>query len=232
MTDGFGVILQRAQDRKGGRQALDDLLPDPPPSARLIDRADNDYLAEMIRTVFRSGFVWRVIDNKWPSFREAFHGFDVARLMALGDADWDAYLQDRRIVRHRQKIRAVRHNLWFVHETSVQFDGFGRFLAEWPTSDLVGLFAALKRRGSRLGGNTGQYFLQQVGMDSFALTRDVVLALQLSGLEIGDTPTSKRDLARIQQVFNDWHTSTGFSYLQLSYLLAYSVGENRVGVLQ
>ena len=184
----------------------------------------------MTRSIFQSGFVWRVIDNKWPSFQEAFFEFDLNRLMALDDADWEHYLQDTRIVRHRQKIRALRHNTWFVHEVSLQYDGFGRFLAEWPKSDLVGLFMYLKNKASRLGGNTGQYFLQHVGADSFALTRDVVSALQLHGLDIRDNPSSKKDLRLIQRTFNDWHEASGISYLRLSYLLAYSVGENRVHV--
>ena len=80
-----------------------------------------------------------------------------------------------------------------------------------------------------MGGNTGQYFLQHVGMDSFALTRDVVSALKLHGLEINDNPTSQKDLGLIQQTFNEWHEASGFGYLQLSYVAAYSVGANKVG---
>jgi len=232
MNNSFDPILQRAIARKGGRKALDELVPNPPPVGSLINRSDSFLLAEMTRSIFQSGFVWRVINNKWPSFQEAFFDFDSNRLMALGDADWESYLQDTRIVRHRQKISALRHNLWFVHEISTQYDGFSRFLAGWPRSDLVGLFVLLKKKGSRLGGNTGQYFLQHVGVDSFALTRDVVLALKLHGLEISDSPTSQKDLRLIQDTFNDWHETSGFSYLQLSHLLAYSVGENRILVEQ
>ena len=228
MRSSFEPILERAIERKGGSQALDLLLPEPPPAAYLIDRSDSYLLAEMTRSVFRAGFVWRVIDKKWPQFEEAFFGFDLNRLMALGDADWEGYLQDSRIVRHRQKIHALRHNLWFVHEMSIRHDGFGRFLAGWPCSDLMGLFLLLRKKASRLGGSSGQYFLQQVGVDSFALTPDVVLALQMHGLAISDQPYSQRDLRQIQETFNDWHEASGLSYLQLSYLLAYSVGENRV----
>jgi 3-methyladenine DNA glycosylase Tag len=228
MGGSFDPVLQRAMERKGGREALDKLVPRPLPEAQLIERADSFFLAEMTRSIFQSGFVWRVINNKWPEFQQAFFQFDLNRLMALGDADWENYLRDRRIVRHRQKIAALRHNVWFVHEVSIQHDGFGRFLVGWPKSDLVGLFLLLKKKASRLGGNSGQYFLQHVGMDSFALTRDVVLALQLYGLAIGDNPTSQRDLRLIQQTFNDWHETSGFTYLQLSHVLAYSVGENSV----
>ena len=228
MNGDFDGIMQRAELRKGGRDALESLLPTPKTLSALAGEPDAYYLEEMTRSVFQSGFVWRVINNKWPSFREAFFDFDETRLMGLDDQAWDAYVHDTRIVRHRQKIRALRHNLWFVNDIAMQFGGFGSFLAEWPTSDLVGLYTLLKKRGSRLGGNTGQYFLQHVGLDSFALTRDVVLALQVHGLNISDNPSSQKDLRQIQDMFNQWRDESGFGSLQLSYILAYSVGENKV----
>ena len=226
--DSFKHITERAEQRKGGKQALLSLLPQLVDPSALADKPDSFFLEEMTRSIFQSGFVWRVINNKWPTFREAFFDFDISKLMRLSEDDWSNYIQDTRIVRHRQKIQALRHNLWFVNETSGLNGGFGRFLIDWPKSDLVGLFRYLKIKGSRLGGNTGQYFLQHVGVDSFALTGDVVLCLKLSGLDINDRPSSLKDLKLIQQTFNQWHEETGFNYYQLSMIMAYSVGENKV----
>jgi 3-methyladenine DNA glycosylase Tag len=224
----FSAIAARAAERKGGMHILKSMLPAETDREALISQADGWFLGEMTRAIFQAGFVWRVIENKWAGFREAFFEFEPRRLMRLSDEDWQAYVQDARIVRNRQKILAVRHNLWFVHELSQQHGGFGRFLADWPTTDLVGLFGVLKKQGSRLGGNTGQYFLQAVGVDSFALTRDVVTALQLDGLEISDNPSSLKDLKAIQQRFNGWREQGDWSYRQMSHILAFSVGENRV----
>jgi len=224
----FDAVVERAAQRKGGLTALQSMLPERPDPARLSELSDAWILGEMTRSIFQSGFVWRVINNKWPGFKEAFYEFRPEALMGLSEDDWQSYLQDTRIVRNRQKIWALRHNLWFVNEVSAQQGGFGRFLGQWPTEDLVGLFAWLKKRGSRLGGNTGQYFLQQVGVDSFALTRDVVSALQMSGLDIHDNPVSLKDLKAIQQRFNDWAKEGGWSYRQMSFILAYSAGDNDI----
>ncbi len=226
--DDFKVILKRAEQRKGGKQALFSLLPEDTESALVVDKPDSYFLEEMTRSIFQSGFVWRVINNKWPTFRQAFFDFDCNRLMKLSEQDWDNYMQDTRIVRHRQKIQALRHNLWFVNEITTLHHGFGQFLVDWPKQDLVGLFRYLKTRGSRLGGNTGQYFLQHAGIDSFALTKDVVFCLQLSGLDIHHYPTSQKDLKLIQEAFSQWHRETGYSFFAMSMILAYSVGENRV----
>lgn len=122
---------------------MNSLLPTAISSKILTSKPDAYFLEEMTRSVFQSGFVWRVINNKWPSFREAFFDFDPGRLMKVSADDWDNYKNDRRIVRHRQKIQALRHNLWFVNETANQHLGFDRFLADWPTTDLTGLFRYL-----------------------------------------------------------------------------------------
>ena len=62
----------------------------------------------------------------------------------------------------------------------------------------------LAKRGSRLGGNTGQMMLRFLGWDGFVTSRDVVLCLRDAGLDIAETVTSKRDLAKVQAQFNAW----------------------------
>jgi hypothetical protein len=77
-----------------------------------------------------------------------------------------------------------------------------------------------------MGGMTAQYFLRFTGKDSFILSPDVVLALRAAGLDINETPTSKRDLTTIQNQLNIWHQETGYSFTHLSKILAYSSGKN------
>src|SRR5210317_2194283 len=109
----FKTILERACARKGGKDKLFAMLPDPLEQDVLISRPDSYYLEEMTRSIFQAGFVWRVINSKWPTFREAFFDFDLNKLMKLNERDWENFVQDKRIVRNRQKIQALRHNLWF-----------------------------------------------------------------------------------------------------------------------
>jgi hypothetical protein len=99
-------------------------------------------------------------------------------------------------------------------------------LADWPASDLVGLFALLAKCGKRLGGNTGTYFVRFIGKDTFLLTRDVVMCLIDAGLEIDPKASSKRDQRQVQEQFNAWHGETGLPYAQLSRICALSVGDN------
>lgn len=222
----FEPILRRAESRKGGAEILAGLLPPPSAPAELAAIEDDRILAEMTRRVFCSGFVWSVIEKKWPDFEEAFLGFDPGRLLNQPPEFWDRLLSDRRIVRNGQKIMSVQKNAAFIVEIARDHGSFGRFLADWPASDEIGLLDLLARRGSRLGGHTGQYFLRFIGKDSFILSKDVVLCLKDFGLEIADNPTSRRDLARIGQQFNRWAEETGLSFTQLSRICAMSIGEN------
>jgi 3-methyladenine DNA glycosylase Tag len=222
----FAEIKQRAEQRKGGSKGLQKLLPKGLSDRQLKALGDDRYLSMMARVINQSGFSWKVIERKWPEFEEAFLGFDTFKLSLLSPEQWEAYTSDRRVVRNWQKIKAVQDNLFFVTEVAREHGSFGRFLAGWPVSDQVGLLDYLKKHGSRLGGNSGQYFLRFIGKDGFVLSRDVVTALRGAGLDIAERPTSKRDLAKVQDAFNRWHEESGLPHAQLSRIAACSVGEN------
>jgi len=160
---GFEPVFERAAERKGGKAALKSLLPDVPGGDAVAALDESRFLAEMSRCIFQAGFVWRVIRQKWPGFETVFHGFDVGTLLALAPEDVDEIAQDQRIVRNRQKINAVLANARFIEDVAIEAGSFAGFIADWPESDLVGLFELLKKRGSRLGGMSGQRFLRNVG---------------------------------------------------------------------
>jgi 3-methyladenine DNA glycosylase Tag len=222
----FKVIRARAEKRKGGPAALKKLLPGIPDPKSLIKLGDDRILAEMARRVFCAGFAWSVIEAKWPGFEVAFRGFQPAELAFEPDEFWEALVGDIRIVRNGAKIMSVRDNARFVQAIAAEHGGFGRFLAKWPSSDEIGLLELLAKRGSRLGGNTGQMLLRFLGWDGFVTSKDVTACLREAGLDIAEEVKSKKDLARVQAQFNAWATETGLPYVQISRICALSVGEN------
>jgi 3-methyladenine DNA glycosylase Tag len=222
----FQSIRKRAAERKGGEATLGSLLPKVTGAEQLAGLGDDRVLAEMTRRIFCSGFNWSVIDKKWPGFEEAFLGFQPSALLRQPPEFWDARASDKRIVRNGRKIMAVAGNAQFVADIAAHHGSFGRFLAEWPSSDLVGLLELLGKRGSRLGGKTGQYFLRFIGKDGFVLSRDVIACLRDAGLEIAEAPTSKRDLGKIQALFNQWAGESGLPYTHISRICGMSIGDN------
>ena len=91
----------------------------------------------MTKVVNQAGFSWKVIENKWPEFEEAFFGFDPEKLALVSPEQWEGYLSDRRVVRNGQKINALQKNLFFVLEVIREYRSFGNFIANWPSSDPV-----------------------------------------------------------------------------------------------
>ena len=222
----FKTIRARAAKRKGGDAALAALLPKLAGSKALSKLEDDRVLAEMAKRIFSAGFVWSVIEKKWPGFEAAFLTFDPSRLLHQPDEFWEGLVADKRIVRNPQKIAAVRENAQFVADIAREHASFGKFLAEWPADDQIGLLDLLGKRGARLGGRTGQYFLRFIGWDAFITSPDMVTCLRDAGLDIAETPTAKKDLKKIQDQFNAWAKETGLPRTHLSRICAMSVGEN------
>jgi 3-methyladenine DNA glycosylase Tag len=223
---GFAAVRARAEARKGGAEALMALLPPVAGNAALAAVPDDRVLAEMAKRIFSSGFVWSVIEQKWPGFEAAFLGFDVTRLNFEPDELWERLASDKRIVRNPQKIKAVRANAQFVADIAREHGSFGRFLAAWPLDDQAGLLELLAKRGARLGGRTGQYFLRFVGWDGFVLSRDVVACLRDTGVDIAEEPTSKMDLRLAQAQLNAWARESGLPMTHVSRICALSIGES------
>ena len=222
----FKTILARAEKRKGGPSGLKKLLPAKPNLKALEKLSDDRMLAEMTKRVFSAGFAWSVIEQKWPGFEKAFLGFKPAKLTFQPDDYWHDLLSDTSIVRNGAKINSVRDNAAFVQEIAKEHGSFAKFLAQWPSSDEIGLLNLLTKRGSRLGGNTGQMFLRFVGWDGFVTSQDVVKCLRDCGLDIAEEVKSKGDLAKVQTQFNAWAEETGLPYVHLSRICAMSIGEN------
>jgi 3-methyladenine DNA glycosylase Tag len=219
----FQEIYAIAAGRKGGAEALDAMLEPPLEPSRLAAIPDDRWLSCMTKCIFQAGFNWKVVESMWPGFEEAFEGFDTGRCSMLNDDDIARLTSDKRIVRHGAKIASVQHNAMFLRELAKEHGSAGRFFADWPPSDEVGLLEVLKKRGSRLGGMTGQYFLRFMNKDGFILSRDVVARLIAEGV-VDKQPGSKASMKNVQSAFNRWSGQSGRSLKEISRTLAMSIG--------
>ncbi len=182
---------------------------------------DDRWLSAATKAVFCAGFNWKVVENKWEGFEEAFEGFDLGRWVLSTDDDLAALLSDKRVIRNGAKLASVPKNARFFAGLSRENRGVGRYIAGWPVTSQTGLMSALERGGDRLGGNTGLFFLRSMGKDCFILSKDVLAALRFDGI-IDGPATSKKAPAAIQAAFNEWHKETGLSMTALSRVIARS----------
>lgn len=219
----FSKLYELAVRRKGGEKALESLITKPKSAAALARIPDDRWLSAMAKAVFRAGFNWTVVENKWEGTEAAFRGFQPHEVAFMSDDDLDVLVKDERIIRHWKKLKAIRANAQYVVDLAAEHGSAAAYFANFPATRYVDLLADLKKRASFLGGTTGQYFLRETGKDSFILSRDVVAALRREKVFDG-TPTSKTSLAAIQSAFNDWVDDGGDSLTRVSRVLAFTVG--------
>ncbi|MEM7669110.1 MAG: DNA-3-methyladenine glycosylase I, partial [Pseudomonadota bacterium] len=205
---GFDELFDLAVARKGGSAAFEAMLPRMKTPAELAAVPDDRWLSQMAKCVFQAGFNWTVVDNKWPGFEDAFDGFDTGRWSLMSDDDLDRLLKDTRVVRHAKKLISVGENAAFLRELAQTHGSAAACFANWPEEDFVGLLEMMKKRGTRLGGTTGQYFLRFMGKDGFMTGGDVASALIREGV-VDKQPSSKRDMAAVQAAFNQWREESG-----------------------
>jgi DNA-3-methyladenine glycosylase I len=127
----------------------------------------------------QAGLSWRTVLAKRERYREAFHGFDIARVAAMKDRELETLLLDPGIIRNRLKVFAARDNAIVALKVIDECGSLDRYLwsfvdgtprinrwadsrsvpASTPLSD--GMSKAMKKRGFRFVGSTIVYSLMQ-----------------------------------------------------------------------
>ncbi|MBT3338402.1 MAG: hypothetical protein HN975_19630 [Anaerolineae bacterium] len=133
------------------------------PPQQITPQSLNDYLEVMSKSVFQSGMSWKVVEAKWPSTKEAFHGFDIETVANFHEKDLDDLTNDKRVIRHYRKLSAVIANAKKILELDGEFGSFQKYLRAHGDFD-----ATLKaiRKDFKYMGPSGIYvFLYVIGED-------------------------------------------------------------------
>ncbi|MCY1260192.1 DNA-3-methyladenine glycosylase I [compost metagenome] len=215
-------LYEYCVNRFGSVEALEARLPQPKSAAELAAVGDDRYLSLISLRIFRAGLKHSLVDAKWPAFEEVFFGFDPQKVVLMGGERLENLMQDARLIRHLGKLKSVPLNAQMILDIAREHGSFGKLLADWPVTDIVGLWKLLAKRGNQLGGLSAPRFLRMAGKDSFIPTDDVVAALKAQEI-IDKAPTSQKDLAAVQAAFNHWHEQSGRPLCQLSVMLAHTV---------
>ncbi|HIF9181928.1 TPA: DNA-3-methyladenine glycosylase I [Photobacterium damselae] len=223
----FNQIYDRAAERKGGIQALEKLLVVPKSQQELALITDDRWLATFTLRIFQSGMTWQVVRNKWPNFEDIFFGFNIEKMLLVPDEMWERKATDPAIIRHLGKVMTIPANADMIHRAAVEYGSFAQMVADWPCEDIIGLWQYLKKKGARLGGNTGPYALRTMGKDTFIISQDVEAYLRNIGVIEGGK-SSLKSLKATQKAFNDWQQESGRPMCQVSQIISFSCGDNHV----
>ena len=121
----------------------------------------NDYLEVMSKSVFQAGMSWKVVENKWPDTREAFHDFDIQTVADFHEKDIDDLTNDKRVIRNFRKLNSIVYNAQKILELDEVHGSFKKYLRSHGSFD-----ATLKaiKKDFKFMGPTGIFvFLYVVG---------------------------------------------------------------------
>ena len=220
--NGYKQLEEYCLNRFGSRAAMEANLPLPRDSRALRAIGDDRYLSTVALRVFRAGLKHSLVDAKWPAFEKAFFGFDPDKVVLMGGEHIERLMQDARLIRHLGKLRSVPRNAQMLMDIRTEHGSVGNLIADWPVTDITGLWRLLSKQGNQLGGLSAPRFLRMVGKDTFVATDDVAAALKAQNI-VDKKPTSQRDLAATQAFFNELHAQSGRPMCQLSVMLASTV---------
>lgn len=124
---------------------------------KILIKSEADYLRVMTRAVFQSGFNWKVIENKWPGFEDAFNNFDVKKVASYDNKKISELILNTNIVRNKNKIDATVHNARMILEKDAQFGSFKDYLSSF--NDFEEVVKDLRKSFKWLGDFGSYYFL-------------------------------------------------------------------------
>ncbi len=128
--------------------------------------SDEAYLENMSRVIFLAGLSWRMIEEKWPSFKRAFRNFSIDEVASFGEDDLKRLINDASIVRNRAKIAATLENAKQFQDIRKRFGSFQSYLDSLDKSNNYALAVKeLGKKFSRLGPSSARIFLYSVGED-------------------------------------------------------------------
>lgn len=137
----------------------------------------------LILDAFQAGLNWRIILDKRPNFRKAFHNFNARKIARYTRRDVQRLLKDPGIIRNRAKITATIQNARRFVEVQKEFGSFDKYIWQFvggktkknkfrrmrqipaKSSESDAMSKDLYERGFRFVGSTICYaFMQAAGM--------------------------------------------------------------------
>lgn len=128
-------------------------------------RDETELFERLILEINQAGLSWETILRKREGFRRAYHGFDVDRVAAYGEADRLRLLDDPGIIRNRLKVDAAIHNAGVVQGLRASHGGFAQWLdahqlLDGRPRDKAGWVKLFKRSFRFTGGEiTGEFLM-------------------------------------------------------------------------
>ena len=86
---------------------------------------------------FQAGLSWLTVLKKRDAFKEAFDNFDVVKISNYDDKKIEQLIQNKSIIRHKLKIKAVISNAKSILNIQKEFGSFDNYLWHWTDYKII-----------------------------------------------------------------------------------------------
>ncbi len=124
---------------------------------------DNELFCRLILEINQAGLSWTTILKKQDGFRNAYHNFDIKKVAAYTDKDFERLMNDAGIIRNRLKIKAAIENAKTIVQLQKEFKSFKNWLIHHHPKTKEEWTKLFKKTFRFTGGEIVNEFLMSTG---------------------------------------------------------------------
>ena len=89
---------------------------------------DDELFERLVLEINQAGLSWTTILNKQENFKKAYKDFNIKKVAAFGEKDFDRLMNDAGIIRNRLKINAAIENAKTLLKIQKEYSSFKKWL--------------------------------------------------------------------------------------------------------
>ncbi|MGN6247547.1 MAG: DNA-3-methyladenine glycosylase I [Ginsengibacter sp.] len=124
---------------------------------------DNELFERFVLEINQAGLSWTTILNKQENFKKAYKNFDIKKVAAFKEKDFDRLMNDAGIIRNRLKIIAAIENAKTIVQLQKEFGSFKNWLDYHHPKSKTEWVKIFKTHFKFTGGEIVNEFLMSTG---------------------------------------------------------------------
>jgi DNA-3-methyladenine glycosylase I len=124
---------------------------------------DNELFGRLVLEINQAGLSWSTILNKQQNFKKAYKGFDIKKVAAFKEKDFERLMNDPGIIRNRLKINAAIENAKTILKLQKEFGSFKKWLDRHHPKTKEEWVKLFKQTFKFTGGEIVNEFLMSTG---------------------------------------------------------------------
>ncbi len=133
---------------------------------------DNELFCRLVLEINQAGLSWETILKKEAGFRKAYHNFQIKKVAAYTEKDFNRLMADAGIIRNRLKINAAIENAKTILLLQEEFGSFEKWLEFHHPKTKEEWVKLFKKTFRFTGGEIVNEFLMSIGFLGGAHSED------------------------------------------------------------